>query len=345
MDAASSVRINLRLGADSQNSPASHLLVLAAANMLLRLPFRTTFSVPVSQAMALSAPPYQGKTLGKAISHLAGALGVQDRFAPSPSSGGVSLVIEGLGEPLALEIGVDGWLAVVRTTPAPARVDGNAMAVHGAAAQAVAESVREWARTAARLGAVAGIRFAWDTKPTQDSVLNFWRPGTQENGPSLSEIELPPIDWVGAGAVTQSAIAVLATIPELQLSGRIFDPKAIDEPDLNRSLWAFVEDIGKPKTLAVTARLPTGNGGLDSRSRHYPQDAGDPSAWIVCGADDVAVRPACQALWPERFIVVATEGLRAQVSCHSPDSEHFCGGCVSISPSPSGPIPQSPPRR
>lgn len=147
---------------------------------------------------------------------------------------------------------------------------------------------------------------------------------------------LPAIDWVGAGAVTQAALAVLATVPGLQLSGRVFDPKDLDEPDLNRSILSFVEDVGSGKASISVGQA---NGGLAPYRASYPVSETETAPWIVCGADDVSVRPKCQAMWPATLMVVSTEGAFARVSCHWPDSGTFCAACPGTSSPDSTPIP------
>lgn len=334
---AAKVRVTLRLSADHA-SPSDQLTVLAAANMLLRLPFPTTFAIPADDLSGPPAPPYEGRTLRHAIHTLADKLQVPIRISEAPKRGGVSILIESEDESLEFWLATTGWAASLRTNPQEDRQSGNALSSYAVAAMASAESVRVWARSAAREAGEASEQFERAARPTTNAHINLWRPGTSEDGPNLRGLSLLAIDWVGGGAVTQAALAVLAAIPGLALPGRIFDPKIIDEPDLNRSVLSAVSSLDLPKPEAIKMALPRLNE-LKAINGPFPPGEGEPSPWIVCGADDVSIRPICQGLWPENLIVVATENQFAQVSRHTPHDDYFCGGCFTEGSGPTGPAP------
>lgn len=337
MASAAKVRVTLRLSADPPSSPSDQLIILAAANMLLRLPFPTTFSIPADEFSAPPAP-YEGRTLRQAIQKLGGKLDVPIRITDAPKQGGVSILIEIENESLELWLVTTGWMASLKENPQHDRQVGNPLSSYAVAAMATAESVRVWARSAAREAGEVSEQFERAAGTTTDAHINLWRPGTSEDGPRLEGLRIPSIDWVGGGAVTQAALAVLVAVPGLDLTGRIFDPKDIDEPDLNRSILSFVSSIDSPKPDAISMALPE-RCRLEGVNGPFPPDEGQAARWIVCGADDVAIRPTCQSLWPQNLIVVATENQFAQVSTHTPHDHYFCGGCFTEGTGPDGPAP------
>lgn len=337
MEAAESVRVTLRLSEDCQTSPAHQLLVLATANMLLRLPIRTSFAIPHG-VFSAPVPPYEGSTLGRALHSLGEKLDIPIRIAAPPSHGGVSLTIESEENTVEFALEATGWTAMLRSRPSASAQPGNPLSLYAAGAMATAESVRAWARSVARRGPAAGEQFVRGTRPATDAKINLWRPGTLQEGPGLESLRMPDIDWVGGGAVTQAVLCILAAIPGLELTGRIFDPKGIDEPDLNRSVLSFVTGVDRPKPEVIRMALP-GLSQLEAIRGPFPPGKGAASRWIVCGADDVSIRPICQALWPENLVVVATENHFAQVSRHTPTDDYFCGGCFTEGTGSDGPAP------
>jgi hypothetical protein len=336
MEAAAGTHVDVRLSLDSQASHADPLVILATANMILRLPFTATFSVPRQMACDSLPSPYDGGTLEEAIVRLGEKLDVPVNFSSPPLRGGTSLIIEGPDEIVELVLGASGWIAMLRPSPLVSKVQGNSLSTYAAAAMATAETVRAWARSANIIGAKLAERFALATRPSTRTTINLWSPATSDNGPALAGLELPEIDWVGGGAVTQAALCALVGIPGLQVAGCVFDPKHIDEPDLNRSILSFVDsiDVGKPTAIRRALHEQTE---LEVVSGPFPPKAGSVAPWVVCGADDVAVRPICQALWPERLFIVATEDQFGQVSTHAAEDDHFCAACFSDGPSSVGP--------
>lgn len=334
-EAGESVRLTLRLSASCQTSSTHQLLALATANMLLRLPFETSFAIP-HKTFSAPPPPYEGSTLESAIQNLGEKLHAPIQISAPPHNGGVSLVVDDGADSFEFAIEGTSWTAMLRSRPFSGEEPGNALSLYAAAAMATAESVRAWARSAARRQAPAGEQFMRATRPVFDATINLWRPGTSRRGPGLQNLHMPHIDWVGGGAVTQAALCILAAIPGLELAGRIFDPKDIDEPDLNRSILSFVTSVGSPKPEIIRAALPELSE-LQAINDPFPAEEGEPSPWIVCGADDVSIRATCQALWPSNLVVVATEGHFGQVSRHTLEDDHLCGGCFTEAATPEGP--------
>lgn len=338
MEAAAGMHVNVRLSLDSQASHADPLAILAIANMILRLPFSATFSIPRQMACDSLPSPYYGGTLEESIVRLAENLDVPVNFSSPPLQGGTSLLIEGLDETVVLALRASRWIAMLGTSPLVSKAQGNSLSIYAAAAMSTAETVRAWARSANTVGAKPGERFALATRPSTEATVNLWNPGTLEDGPDLAGLELPRIDWVGGGAVTQATLCALVGIPGLQVSGCVFDPKHIDEPDLNRSVLSFASsiDLSKPTAIRMALHEQTG---LEVVSGPFPPQTGPAAPWVVCGADDLAVRPICQALWPERLLIVATEDQFAQVSTHGAEDDHFCAACFSDGQAPVGPAP------
>lgn len=334
MEAAESVRVTFRLSRESSAS-VPILMALAASNMLLRLPVRVCFAVPDLHFEAAAPAPYAGPSLQSALSSVAERLGVAVDFVSPPANGGPSVLIEGPDSDIELWFGTQAWLAKLSREALAVGGDGNALSAYATSAMATADVSRAWARACAHKGGLTTEPLTRAARPTESSTINLWRPGTLEVGPPLAKLRVPALDWVGGGAVTQAALCVLAAAPNLGLSGRVFDPKKIDEPDLNRSVLAFTDSIDLPKPEAIRSLLPESD--LIFVNSAYPPVNGDVGPLVICGADDVSVRPKCQALWPGRLVIIATEDQFAQVSHHTPNDEYFCGGCFAQAPVSSEP--------
>jgi hypothetical protein len=333
MEAAESVRVTFRLSRETSAS-IPILMALAASNMLLRLPVRVRFAVPDLHFEAVPPAPYAGHSLQSALSSVAERLGVAVDFVSPPANGGPSILIEGPDSHIELWLGTQAWRAKLSREPLAVAGDGNALAAYATSALATAEVSRAWARACAHRGGLTTEPLSRVARATESSTINLWRPGTLEMGPSLANLHVPALDWVGGGAVTQAALCVLAAVPNLSLSGRVFDPKEIDQPDLNRSVLAFMDSIDLPKPEAIRSVLLQND--LTFINSAYPP-SGDVGPWVICGADDVSVRPKCQSFWPDRLVIIATEDQFAQVSHHTPTDGYFCGGCFAQAPVSSEP--------
>lgn len=333
MEAAESVRVTFRLSRES--SAKTHILMaLAAGNMLLRLPSGVRFAVPDLHFEEAPPAPYEGTSLQPALSSIADSLGVSIDFVSPPAYGGASILVQGPDGDVEAWLGTQGWTAQLSREPLTHTDHGNAFSAYATSAMATAEAARAWARACAHIAGLVTEPLRRVARPAESSIINLWRPGTLEEGPSLAKLHLPALDWVGGGAVTQAALCTLAAVPNLSLSGRVFDPKVIDEPDLNRSVLAFMDSIDLPKPEAIRSVLPEDE--LAFINSTYPP-ADDVGSWVICGADDVAVRPKCQSLWPDQLVIIATEDQFAQVSHHIPAGEYFCGGCFAQAPVSSEP--------
>lgn len=332
-EAAKRLRVFINLPLDS-TGPGDLLTVLALANLVLRLPSEVVFRVPDVERRS-QEPPFRGASLREALGHVASELGRKSIFEKPPQRGGPSLTLESPNELWEGFVRSVGWTAHIDRQPIPESPQPfNPLSIYASACMASAELVRAWARETALLGAVPARRFDWDTASTQPTVINLWLPGNGERGPSLEGLSLPFMDWAGAGAVTQSALAVLGAVPGLTVRGRIYDPKELDAPDLNRSILSFLNDIGQAKA-AVSAKRALGE--LEANQVAYPD--GTTASWVICGADEVSVRATCQKLWPDRLLVVSTEGSFARVTAHAPDWDTFCAGCPGVADLGSDPIP------
>lgn len=334
--AARDLRLSIRLGREAAGSPGDQLVVLGMANLALRLPPTAELCVPDAELVVV-APPYTGSTLREALMTLAAELNVDIELGTPPAEGGASLALNDPGGGQEIFVWTDGWWAKLELeTTGTSDQSVNPIAAYAAACVAMAEPVRAWARAVARLGGAPGPRFGWDAAPTRPTQLNVWRPGSDEAGPPPGTLLLPEIDWVGCGAVSQAALAALGAVPGMQLRGRVFDPKSVDTPDLNRSILSVAQDVGRDKASVPRRRL---GAPLDPRRAAYPDGVEAPGSWVLCGADDVGVRSTCQELWPDNLIVVATEGSFARISCHAPGTSTPCAACAGTADLGLDPIP------
>lgn len=327
LEVAGRVSVDVRIGAPGAMCAGCQLTFLALVNLLARLPVRVR--VALSDApLARHVPPYQGECLSDAVVALARGLGREIDIAPCRSGRGIELSTGELWSLLG-----DGWSGHLRQGAHEhvAHEGGNPLGAYSAASLAAAEAVRAWARAAGASGSgTTGARFNSEARPVVNASVNLWRPRTDSSGPSVDGCLLPEIDWVSAGAVNQAALAVLAGLKAGQLRGRIVDPKLLDPPDLNRSLLSFARGIDRPKAEVSADALDAVE--LQSVKGYYPQDVNGPRPdFLVCGTDDVRVRPACQQLRPERLVIIATEGPFGRVSWHGSQIGHvICGGCQAV---------------
>lgn len=322
---AAATPVELRLGRAAAECEECQLTLLALVNLLARLPL--PLLVRLSDAgLRRHMPPYRGDRLSDAIAALGQDLGCDLDLAPSTSAGGIGLTVDA-----TWSVQPDGWSGRAHdgVHAHGQHAAGNPVGPYAAACLAGAEVVRAWARAASPSGTV-GTRFETEANPSGNTAVNLWRPGTDLLGPPVERCHLPEIDWVSAGAVNQAALAVLAGLPKGHLRGRVVDPKLLDPPDLNRSLLSFEGGLDHPKATVAVDALDASE--LRPTPGRYPEDVNGPTAsFLVCGTDDVRVRPACQRLRPERLVIIATEGPFGRVSWHGPDlGEAICGGCQAV---------------
>lgn len=319
-----------------------NLLALATGNVVGRLPVGALRFQVAPGPLMLHAHPYHGDTIRDALGDLTEKLGVASSIDACDATGPAHISISVLGDNRSWAVAVDGPAAYLGRAPQASTSAYDPVGPYAAASMIGGEVIRTLARSAATAGAGApGPVFTSRTAPSADRWLCLVPPNSRPSAPVHDQpID---IDWVSCGAVNQGVLAVLAASPDFEVSGTVYDPGILDEPDLNRSLLSFPEDLGRPKARLGATVAESRMSWVQGR---YPDGlSGANAPWIVCGTDDPSARPACQQLWPDRLVVTATENVFGYIGWHSADAPHaFCGACQPAPPLPTGvPIPTSAP--
>ena len=141
-----------------------------------------------------------------------------------------------------------------------------------------------------------------------------------------STLDIGTVDFISAGAISQSAIYVLARLPGLELAGRIFDDDFTAPSNLNRNLLSLTSDVGAAKVKVVAHRC----GALRITpifSRYTKQIVCDQIASrVLVGVDDIPSRWEVQRQWPDWLAVGGTSHFNVSSSSHRPG--HACAGCL-----------------
>jgi len=136
------------------------------------------------------------------------------------------------------------------------------------------------------------------------------------------------VDIISAGAISQAALYVLMRLPNVQMSGRIFDDDLTGPSNLNRNMLTLVSDVGLEK-VTVVAR----NCGPNLRIQGIPERfVGKASqleglaSRILVGVDDIPSRWRVQRCAPLWLAVSATSHFSVSSSGHRLDQP--CCGCL-----------------
>ena len=324
---AEQVRVTLWVDDDLAHSSQAHLTTLATINIVGRLPVSLAIRAP-DGSRRLHVPPYRGETLLPAVADLCKRLDRPIDISTPGQKKGLTVQIDTPGRSHSWQLATNCWTAYMGGDTVPWSDVCNPAAAYFVGCMIGGEVLRAWARGTAQEGlGRTGPSFASRTRPASDRWVNLWAPDTNLPGPQPDASSLPAIDWVGAGAVNQATLAVIAATPGWEPAGSVTDPKLLDLPDLNRSLLSFLEDVHKPK--ARVAAKEAAEGHLSSIRDRYPRKHNSETApWIVAGTDDVRVRSEIQRLWPRRLVVTATEGVFGYVAWHAPERADIpCAGC------------------
>lgn len=325
---ARQVRVTLWVSPLLAASDQAELITLAVTNIVGRLPVSLAIRTP-DKPRQRSIPPYKGETLHAAVVDLAKRLARPVDISTPGRIDGMLVDINTPGENLRWRVATEGWSAYMGGRSVQWSEEYNPTAAYFVGCMIGGEVLRAWARETAR-GVRDHLGPSFDSRvhPASDRWVNLWEPGTTTLGPPSDASGLPPIDWVGAGAVNQATLAVIAATPDWEPAGSVTDPKKLDLPDLNRSLLSFCADIDEPKALIAADTV--GIGRLGSVHGRYPGAIDYKNApWIVAGTDDVEVRSEIQRLWPHRLVVTATENIFGYVAWHAPERADLpCAACV-----------------
>jgi hypothetical protein len=145
--------------------------------------------------------------------------------------------------------------------------------------------------------------------------------------PLGESIDLGPVDFISAGAISQAALFALNRIPRVEMSGRIFDDDDTEASNLNRNMLTLASDLGQPK-VQITSRLGSTGVHLQPVVGRFPDHSSDIrlSGRVVVGVDDIPSRWKVQEKAPNWIAVGGTSHYNVSSSVHTPGSP--CCGCL-----------------
>jgi molybdopterin/thiamine biosynthesis adenylyltransferase len=149
-----------------------------------------------------------------------------------------------------------------------------------------------------------------------------------QDGPKLAVI--PPIafDLAGVGAVGNSFLHTLATVPGLRVAAGFWDNdiKGVDETNLNRYVLFGRQQVGSKKTNAAVEVLR--GTGWDMQPHNQPFSECEKACLRVISTVDTNVaRQSVQLKYAARIISGSTHDLRAEVLRCGPPGEGACLRC------------------
>lgn len=228
----------------------------------------------------------------------------------------------------AIWVSVDDWSATVSSDPIRPGLSGrHPWGPMAGAALAAAAVLR---RLLPKIAAVCGVDFT--DVPASYATVDL-RELLTEPIPSATEVQLPPLDFVSGGAITNASIYALRAA-EARLEARVFDDDFTEESNLNRNVMTTIAHVGSLKVAA-----------LESQAREFlvtpvaykiktetRSQTGPLQDFVLVGADDVRARWDVQNLAPRFLAVGATQGQFVMVSTHTTSTS--CVGCVHPVPNP-----------
>lgn len=163
-------------------------------------------------------------------------------------------------------------------------------------------------------------------------------------GPHIESTELPPLYFIGAGAVAQAGGLAIAGIPKLTAHMTTIDAESLDLSNDNRYSLATFEDSKKPKAQFLEDFFERRGFGHYSyggtwqdyvtRQRRKPNrmDLADLESrfmyrLILSCVDDNGARHAIQNLWPNMIIGGSTLGLTAKAITYDMSGDQLCLKC------------------
>jgi hypothetical protein len=140
-------------------------------------------------------------------------------------------------------------------------------------------------------------------------------------------VDVGEIDILSAGAISQAALYALIRIPNLHMSGRIFDHDLTAPSNLNRNMLSLTTDVHSPKVDVVAKQSAT-----QFRLRPVPicftgtNSAASLAKVVLVGVDDIPSRWAIQRRAPGWVAVGGTSHFNVSSSEH--DIQEACCGCL-----------------
>lgn len=159
--------------------------------------------------------------------------------------------------------------------------------------------------------------------------------------PDDDKIDLGSVDVISAGAISQAALFALLRVPQISISGRVFDDDETGSTNLNRNMLSIARDVGiaKVDVVAEKCRSAIQLRPVPSRFTEKSNAAGVLAPRVLVGVDDIPSRWTVQKLFPRWLTVSGTSHFSVSSSEHRPGQP--CCGCLHAVDDPTGanPIP------
>ena len=142
------------------------------------------------------------------------------------------------------------------------------------------------------------------------------------------EFAIDSVDVISAGAISQAALFALARLPDIRMSGRIFDDDVTAASNLNRNMLTLATDVGVPKVMVAEKRCGPNLTlkPIEHRLRTAGSRRWELSGRVIVGVDDIPSRWAVQRHAPGWVGVSGTSHFSVISSDHRPTEP--CCGCL-----------------
>jgi ThiF family len=140
-------------------------------------------------------------------------------------------------------------------------------------------------------------------------------------------LDVGEVDIVSAGAISQAALFALMRLPNLRMTGRVFDDDTTAASNLNRNMLSTIGDVGKEKVSVVAERCSP-SFALTPIPRRFASGAPEAQQMaplVLVGVDDIPSRWQAQRCTSGTLIVSGTSHFSISSSCHRPNDA--CCGC------------------
>lgn len=253
-------RLAIVVGAEDAEEPQGQLVTSFAANLAVRLfPVVQDLTVVLERdaPMVVRLGRWQAPTLGKHLHQMLTSIGhlATWRIGREEPTSDCQLRVGSLpgGGASSVFVGSNGWNAYVSPT-GPMEVGGAANPV-GAFAAACFGVAEIWKRLLEpHRNLFKGIPILPEREPLHFSTLTYEESDTSENPPLPQVVDLGCLTVTGTGAGGGATVFTLAAAGELVGSLNLVDPDLIDQPNLNRYVWAELEDAIAEKAKVSVLR-------------------------------------------------------------------------------------------
>lgn len=333
--ALTGVNVSIRCGASCARTHAGQSALVTLCALLARSGHCVHVEAP-DVSLAQSQPPARMTTLLGAIAEVAAELPTHPGTTLASQPDADIEVLMGDASPSntakrTISIGWDRWSAHLGTDGFPANEPDWPIGALAAAALVAAEAFKLAMRRLAAFAANPEF-FAAQYAETADTTIRL-APEATKSCTSLGEV-----DFVSAGAITNAALFALLRLPDLRLSGRVFDDDRNGLSNLNRNMLLLHRALEAFKAKDLAAIAPAGM--LEGIIHRFGEAAneGKLAERVVVGVDHIPSRWAVQRCAPGWLGIGATSHFIALASAHP--SGAACAGCMHPRDEPDfGPIP------